>query len=52
MATNARVKKVFVGGLAQGTTREDLETYFRQYGTVSVVLYQAHRSYIVLLLGY
>ena len=34
MATNARVKKVFVGGVAQGTTPEDLKQYFGQYGTV------------------
>ena len=51
MATNARVKKVFVGGLAQGTTPEDLKQYFAQYGTVSDILIDAQHT-ILLLLGY
>lgn len=46
MATNARVKKVFVGGLAQGTTAEDLKQYFAQYGNVSVFLIDAQDNYV------
>ena len=47
MATNARVKKVFVGGLAQGTTPEDLKQYFAQYGNVRGLLIDAQLNHII-----
>ena len=31
----ARIKKIFIGGLAAGTTEDDVRQYFEQYGTVS-----------------
>lgn len=30
------VKKIFVGGIAHGTTEEDIKTHFMQFGTVSL----------------
>jgi len=34
-AGSGPVKKVFVGGIAHGTTEDDIRAYFQQYGTVS-----------------
>lgn len=31
------VKKVFVGGIAHGTTEDDIRAYFSQFGPVSSV---------------
>ncbi|XP_039271347.1 DAZ-associated protein 1-like [Styela clava] len=31
--------KIFVGGIAQNTTEEDVKTYFEQYGTVNEVIF-------------
>ena len=32
---SGRVKKIFIGGVSQTTTEEDIRTYFSQFGTVS-----------------
>lgn len=34
--TMGPVKKIFVGGIAHGTTEEDIKTHFMQFGAVSV----------------
>jgi len=33
---SGRVKKIFIGGVSQTTSEEDIKTYFSQFGTVSV----------------
>jgi len=33
-----RVRKIFIGGVTQNTTEEDIKNYFMQYGNVSVEL--------------
>jgi len=32
---SGRVKKIFIGGVSQSTTEEDIRNYFSQFGTVS-----------------
>ena len=44
----SRVKKVFVGGIPNNATEEEIRQYFGQYGTVSAVLTDLLR-FIVLL---
>ena len=39
-------QKIFVGGIANGTTEDDLRNYFSAYGTV------LHALFIALLKGY
>ena len=36
-ASAGPVKKIFIGGVAHGTSEEDIRQYFSRYGTVSVV---------------
>ena len=33
---SGRVRKIFIGGVTQNTTEEDIKNYFMQYGNVSV----------------
>ena len=33
-----RVRKIFIGGVTQNTTEDDIRNYFMQFGNVSVVM--------------